>query len=337
MAGVKLSSFLQMIEMEQKTCIVKVFTKKNLGQIFFQKGEVVDALTVKLKHLDALYDILSWDDIVLEVKKNEVPRPNAVNLPLIHILIESARLNDEDKKPAEPEDGAVEGRSPAGNQSRAIVEPADFCLEIGVRLRIDFDDVSVPFQSSLVGIEHGRYLLLKAPIPFETRDEATFTGTGMVVKTLYRGTIYAFRSRLNAMIAKPSRLMFIEYPKKIEHHELRSHRRFKCSIVAQASLNQGERGAVIENISKGGCACVIETYKTDPDLSDSLLRNTILFRCRFPGSDGEVCFMGEVKNIKERADEISAGVEFVYPEDGQETREVIANYIQLIEYAGQGV
>ena len=63
-AGVNLSSFLQMIEMEQKTCTIKVFTKKNMGQIFFLNGTIIDSQTVKLKHLDALFDILSWNNIV---------------------------------------------------------------------------------------------------------------------------------------------------------------------------------------------------------------------------------------------------------------------------------
>ena len=70
MAGVNLSSFLQMIEMEQKTCTIKVLTKKNMGRIFFFKGVLVDADTVRLQQLNALYDILSWQNIVIEVEKN---------------------------------------------------------------------------------------------------------------------------------------------------------------------------------------------------------------------------------------------------------------------------
>ncbi|MCD4676495.1 MAG: DUF4388 domain-containing protein, partial [Desulfobacula sp.] len=102
-AGVNLSSFLQMIEMEQKTCTIQVFTKKNMGQIFFLNGTIIDSNTVSLKHLDALYDILSWNNIVIEVEKNVLKKQNIINLPLMHILIESAQHSDETKRTNAPD------------------------------------------------------------------------------------------------------------------------------------------------------------------------------------------------------------------------------------------
>src|SRR3989339_1437531 len=96
-AGVNLSSFLQMIEMEQKTCTIKVFTKKDVGRIFFLKGTLIDADTRSLNHLEALYDILSWTNIVIELEKNVSGKQDSINLPLMHILMESARHFDEEE------------------------------------------------------------------------------------------------------------------------------------------------------------------------------------------------------------------------------------------------
>ena len=90
-AGVNLSSFLQMIEMEQKTCTINIVTKKNMGKIFFHNGTLIDAQTIHLKHLEALYDILAWKNIVIEVEENEFTRKDHINLPLLHILKESTR------------------------------------------------------------------------------------------------------------------------------------------------------------------------------------------------------------------------------------------------------
>ncbi len=336
-AGVTLSSFLQMIEMEEKTCTIKVFTKKNMGHIFFQNGTLIDSNTIKLKHLDALYDILSWNNIIIEVGKNVSKKQNVINLPLMHILIESAQHSDEIERTNATDDLKDIKITSAKNITRQILKSKNFCLEIGIKLLIDFDDLAVSFRSTLVGIDHGKYLLLKAPGPFGRIDHDLFKVEDFIIKSLYKGTIYAFRSKLMSTISKPSKLMFIEYPRKIEHHELRSHKRFKCSIVTQTEVNKKERGGVIENISIGGCLCIIETVSSDKNIPYDLLNDIIPFRCHFPGSKGEVNFRGEIKNTRRESDEIVVGVKFIYPDSTDEVSNIINNYIQLIECSSENV
>ncbi len=336
-AGVTLTSFLQMIEMEQKTCTIKVFTKKNMGEIFFLNGTLIDSNTVSLKHLDALYDILSWNNIVIEVGKNVSKKQNVINLPLMHILIESARHSDEIERTIAQNDLKNTTSPSAKSITRQILKSKNFCLEIGIKLLIDFDDSAVSFRSKLVGIEQGKYLLLKAPGPFGRIDPDLFQVEDLIIKSLYKGTIYAFRSKLISIISEPSKLMFIEYPRKIEHHELRSHKRFKCSIVTQTEVNKEERGGVIENISIGGCLCIIETFSTDKNLLSRLLKDTLPFRCHFPGSKGEVSFRGEIKNTRKKSDEIFVGIEFIDLDSPDEVQSIIKNYIQLIEYSSENV
>ncbi len=335
--GVNLSSFLQMIEMEKKTCTIKVLTRKNRGRIYFQNGIVLDSSTLTLNHLEALYDILTWTDIVIEVEKNELKKENVINLPLMHILLESARHADEMDKKRIPGDFDGTKSKSDRNIPLQVLRNKDFCLEIGIKLLIDFDERAVSFRSTLVGIEHGKYLLLKTPKPFGKMDHDHFKTQELIVKTLYKGTIYAFRSKLMSVISKPSKLMFIEYPGKIEHHELRSHKRFKCSIVTQTRVNDRERGGVIENISKGGCCCTIEVFPTDAGLGQNLINDTIPFRCHFPGSKEEISFMGEIKNTKKKPDEIAVGIKFVYPGTTDEVRDIINKYIRLIEYSSENV
>lgn len=343
-AGVNLSSFLQMIEMDQKTCSIKIFTKKNVGQIFFLDGVLIDAETIHLKHLQALYDILAWKNIVLEVTDNDSRRENRINMPLMHVLMESARISDEDRADADNRDSGRPGDPPEKSIPLKVMKNNDFSLDIGTRLLIDFDDLDISFRSTLVGIEYGKYLLIKGPKSFSPKDEERFKVTDLIVKTLYKGTIYAFRSRLMAFISNPSRLMFVEYPRKIEHHELRSHKRFKCSIVTRAKVREQGRDGVIENISEGGCLCVLETFPTDHDLAGNIVTETIPFRCSFPGSNGEVSFLGEIRNAKKKPEEIIMGIKFVYPEaagDGPEdysgTKQVIKNFIRLIESSTEKV
>ncbi len=337
--GVNLSSFLQMIEMEQKTCTIKVFTKKNMGRIFFLNGSLIDSNTVRLKHLDALFDILSWDNIVIEVEKNILKTQNVINLPLMHILIESARHFDE-RKGTNKKDDSKKLNSSTKNITRRVLKNKIFCLEIGIKLLIDSDGLAVSFRSALVGIEHGKYLILKSPGQLGQLGQLgqdIFQAEDLIIKSLYKGTIYAFRSRLISIISKPSNLMFIEYPLQIEHHELRSHERFKCNIVTQTEINQKERGGVIENISLGGCLCIIQTFLTEDNLIQDILNNDIPFRCHFPGSKGEVSFQGEIRNTHKKSDELIVGIKFIYPDNTNEVQKIINNYIHLIECSSENV
>ncbi|MCP4670712.1 MAG: flagellar brake protein, partial [Desulfobacula sp.] len=201
----------------------------------------------------------------------------------------------------------------------------------------DCDGLAVSFRSALVGIEHGKYLLLKSPGQLGEMDHDIFKGEDLIIKSLYKGTIYAFRSRLISIISKPSNLIFIEYPQLIEHHELRSHKRFKCNIVTQTKINQKERGGVIENISIGGCLCIIQTFLTESNSMGDLLKNAIPFRCHFPGSKGEVNFQGEIRNTQKKSGELVVGIKFIYPDSTNEVQSIIDNYIHLIESSSENV
>lgn len=337
-AGVNLSSFLQMIEMEQKTCTVRIFTRKDTGRIYFSGGRLIDADTRNLKQLEALNAILSWKNIVIEVEKNLSRKEDVINLPLMHILMESARISDEGEEKAEPD--GDEGGLPAAARDipLQVVKSREFCLEIGIRLLMDVDGLGLTFRSALVGIEHGKYLLIKTPGAFDKEaDQDFFSARGVVIKTLYKGTIYAFRSRVLGVISEPSPLMFIEYPGRIEHHELRRHKRFKCSIVARAGRNGAERDGVIKNISKGGCRCVMENFCEAHQSVNDLLNETLVFQCRFPGSDQETGFEAQIRNAVMRSGEVAVGLKFLDLERNETVQKDIHDYIRLIEWSSEAV
>ncbi len=330
--GISLSAFLQLIEMEQKTCTIKVFARNNTGQISFLGGSLIDAETTQLKHLEALYDILLWQTTAIEVEKTVIKTPNQINLPLMHILMESAGRADET--------GITSAQNINDNSysapSKSVlpqVSNNNFCLEIGIKLLIDFDGLSVPFRSTLVGIESGKYLILEAPGSIDNADPDLLKVETLIVKSLYKGTIYAFRSRVTNIVAKPSKLIFIEYPHKIEHHELRKHTRYECNIATQTEVNKNENSGTIKNISKGGCLYSIDTLATKNYNSSELLNDTIPFQCSFPGIDNEINFVGEIRNTKINLNEIGVGIQFNYQDSSDGFQNVVYDYIQTIEYS----
>lgn len=93
--GISLSSFLQLVEMEKKTCTLTIRSGDEKGLLFFLKGVLIDAETGKLKDKEAAYEIVCWENAEIEINHMCKRRKNRINTSLNHILMESFRLKDE--------------------------------------------------------------------------------------------------------------------------------------------------------------------------------------------------------------------------------------------------
>jgi CheY-like chemotaxis protein len=97
--------FLQLIEMEQKTCTIRL-VDKSLGQqgvLFFRDGKLLDARTNSLKGEKAAYQIFSWDEVNLSIQNECLQKEQKIHRDLNAILLEAMRLKDEAGEEEEPE------------------------------------------------------------------------------------------------------------------------------------------------------------------------------------------------------------------------------------------
>lgn len=95
--GVALSSFLQLLNMEQKTCTLNIYTGRNQGRIFFMKGEAVNAHTGDLTGLSAFYKIMEWHQPNIDLYMECPAVPRQINLSMIHLLMKSQQKQDESR------------------------------------------------------------------------------------------------------------------------------------------------------------------------------------------------------------------------------------------------
>lgn len=96
--GIGTASFLQLIEMEEKTCTLQVRSGEKLGLLFFQKGRLIGAETENLIDEAAARVIVNWTDAVIEINNIGRKREVGIHRPLMHILMEAARLKDEHER-----------------------------------------------------------------------------------------------------------------------------------------------------------------------------------------------------------------------------------------------
>ena len=93
--GISLSSFLQLIEMEKKTCTLTVTSKGKSGKLYFHKGDLMTAVTGDLKNDEATSELLCWDGIVIEIENTCKKMKKEIKQPLMTILMEGLKIKDE--------------------------------------------------------------------------------------------------------------------------------------------------------------------------------------------------------------------------------------------------
>jgi CheY-like chemotaxis protein len=99
--------FLQLVEMEQKTCTVRLedkFTGKK-GVLFFREGELLDSRTDNLQGKTAAYEIFSWDQVNLSIQNGCALKEKRMHSEMQHLILEAARRKDENKADNSPRPG----------------------------------------------------------------------------------------------------------------------------------------------------------------------------------------------------------------------------------------
>jgi CheY-like chemotaxis protein len=94
-SGVTLAGFVQLLEVEQQTCALRVASPDGVGTLVFERGVLTDAWTGELAGDPAALAVLRFRDCTLDlvgVLRSENPR---VTQPLSFLLLESARRADE--------------------------------------------------------------------------------------------------------------------------------------------------------------------------------------------------------------------------------------------------
>ena len=117
---VPLEMFIQLIEMEQKTCTIRVFNKLNgkKGVLFFSEGELFDARLPGIQGKGAAYEIFSWDEVSMTIQDTCAVSEKRIEQDLQAILLDAMRLKDEaadsEDGPNDPPPGPALDPAPAG-------------------------------------------------------------------------------------------------------------------------------------------------------------------------------------------------------------------------------
>jgi len=98
MAGLSIGSFIQLISMDQQTCILEVYHSINKkGAFYFIEGSLYNAICGDLEGEEAAMEMISWEKVRININNdlntNDVVRK--IKKGLMSLLMESSRRKDE--------------------------------------------------------------------------------------------------------------------------------------------------------------------------------------------------------------------------------------------------
>jgi CheY-like chemotaxis protein len=99
--GISVGSFLQLIEIEQKTSLLEMHNENGQkGHFFFKAGVLLDAVCEELRGERAALEMLRWGRVQIRFRnlpKSKIRRK--IHMKLMHLLMEASRMKDEGDLP----------------------------------------------------------------------------------------------------------------------------------------------------------------------------------------------------------------------------------------------
>jgi CheY-like chemotaxis protein len=97
--NVGLASFLQLVELEKKTCTLEVRSDDQQGRLFVRKGELLDAQTRSLSGEPAALEILGWANVSITIDSSCAVAERSIEKPTYYVVMEAMRVRDESVRP----------------------------------------------------------------------------------------------------------------------------------------------------------------------------------------------------------------------------------------------
>ncbi|HBG47826.1 MAG TPA: hypothetical protein DDW94_12685 [Deltaproteobacteria bacterium] len=196
----------------------------------------------------------------------------------------------------------------------------------GTEIVVEIEDYSIRARCDFIGMRQGQYIMLSFHDTVLRTDQ--LRDLNVVVRYLYKGTVFGFKSRVMGLLASPERLLVIAYPYALEEFKVRHCQRYECILPATASLEGCEAEAILIDISSEGCRCSIKTTgcaNRDAIYNAIELGREASIKVELPGASDKLVLSGAMKNIVKDEGRIVLGVAFASL--SEESRKRLESYI----------
>ena len=184
-------------------------------------------------------------------------------------------------------------------------------LDIGTRMAVTIGSqqgAGGRIAADLVGLIHFEYLILRLPwVPgLRSRLVGGVMGT---VRFVSDGELCGFQSPILTHIAKPSLLLFLEYPEVVEKLALRQHKRVHCALPVQLHSRRGDAHGVIADLSRGGCRMAIDV-RGQQGLRQTVVEDVMVLRVPLNSEGIPLAVTCTVRSVETDANRMRLGLSF---------------------------
>jgi len=321
--GIPVHSLLQMLESEAKTCTLKIESRGRTGLIFIKKGRVIAAETVDQENEEAMHTLITWEEPLIQIRYFNGRRTQKIDKPLISLIMGGLHYKDGHEQLLKEQSQTISNFKHLWTSGNRIA------LDIGIKVKMEFDEMEAPLVCTMVGMLPEEYLIVTTPTPFAVVRNALESGNRIVVKYLHMGRLCMFKAQCIKAIEDPYHLLFLDFPPVIYYQELRRAKRASIFIPCTLHpLRGAELYGVLIDLSSLGCLCQIKMRNNAP-LPTLDIGAKIQLRCLLPGLKEDQELTAVVKNLRKSTAEAQIGLEFA---DLQAyLKEAIENYIYSFE------
>jgi len=201
-------------------------------------------------------------------------------------------------------------------------KPQLFELQPGKHMDLQMSHpVPLRLKLMLVGYEVGKYIILKYPKVSRNAEYKDVLAEGNVIIVRYllegnKGECFAFRSTIKNVSTYPEKLIFLEYPKKIENRQLRTQQRTSIHLPAVIMIEEDENtkevkiNGAISDISLKGCGFSFQTKSAHTNVNK---RN--VFVCLQSPTGLDIKILSRVCNSRNERGVVNVGIQFIEEND----------------------
>jgi len=204
-------------------------------------------------------------------------------------------------------------------------------MEIGTRMIVSINDLHGAEErivSDFVGMVHFEYLVLRLPWLPGVKSRLV-DGISATVRFVSHGELCGFQSLILAHTAKPSLLLFLEYPATVEKLALRRDKRVQCVLPVQLHSRHGNASGVIIDLSRSGCRITVDTTNDSNALRQTVLEDNIVLRVPLNHDGILVSVTCTVRNVSSDTNRMQLGLSFT--EADNDFWNALDNFLATVE------
>ena len=183
-------------------------------------------------------------------------------------------------------------------------------VDLGTLIQVEVGGLNSRLPTHLIGIEPGRYWIVRTPEKILRGDYPVSAGDELVLRYLWEGTAYAFRAEILSFVNHPDRLMFVTAPRELAELSLRAMERLTALLPAHLNIGGRRLDGALENISKSGCRFTARTSSVEESGARPEKSVAVTVEFAVTGLEGVQQLPGAICNVDHPGERWCVGIKF---------------------------